>query len=137
MTHMPFPKQGPSNENRPTIDTLNTNRERNTPWEPLRASDPPQPMFTLNFHDGRVISFSYADLRETVLRDAGHLKLLVFGFEKQLIVIEGRHLTGLQQLFTEHRVKSIEENGPRSFECPEQAAAIDKISIEILTGGGF
>jgi len=73
-------------------------------------------------------------LRETRLLSAGYLQLLVYGMEKYLITIEGRHLNELATLIGMCRIRSLEELGQRTFIRPETCPAIDKISIEELTG---
>ena len=91
-------------------------------------------MFQVQFHDGRVNSYAYCDLRETRLRDAGYLQLCLLGMEKYHINITGRNLSELAKLIGAGKIKSFMELGPRTFERPEEIPAIDKITVETLTG---
>jgi hypothetical protein len=132
MKHMPFP----SNENlRPIYGEQASGEE--PPWQRSHPHDGPPIMFQMQFHDGRIVSYAYSDLRETRLRDAGHLQLCVYGMEKYHITIEGRHLTELASLIGMGRIKSVIEMGPRTYERPEAGPSIDKITIESLTGPAF
>lgn len=132
MAHLPFP----SNENTyPT--SLTTVQEDKVPWTRTKANEPPPVMFRLSFHDGRVVSYAYSDLRETRLLHAGHLTLCLFGMEKYHIVIQGRRLSDLAELLSAGKIKLLEELGPRTFDRPETAPSIDKITVEALTGPSF
>lgn len=131
MTHMPFP----SNENpRPQ---LAVEKSLDAPWKRAAPTEPPPMMFQVRFHDGRVTSYAYADLRETRLRDAGHLQLCLFGMEKYHLTIEGRNLTELNALIGAGKIKSLDELGPRTFDRPESAPSIDSITVEALTGPSY
>lgn len=131
MKHMPFP----SNQN--AMPNLAEERSLETPWKRAAPSEPPPMMFQVRFCDGRVISYAYADLRETRLRDAGHLQLCLLGMEKYHLTIEGRNLTELGSLIGAGKIKSLEELGPRTFDRPETAPSIDTITVETLTGPTF
>jgi hypothetical protein len=129
MTRLPFP----SNENeRPSTndDVLPTD----PPWKRMQSNESPPVMFQVCFCNGSVNSYAYSDLRETRLRDAGYLQLCIYGMEKYRLTIEGRNLTELANLIGMGRIKSFVELGPRTFERAESAPAIDKITIETLTG---
>jgi hypothetical protein len=129
MGSLPFP----SNEN-PFPTSLTAVREDKVPWTRVKANEPPPVMFRLCFCDGRVVSYAYSDLRETRLLHAGHLTLCLLGMEKYHVVIQGRRLSDLADLFSAGKVKSIVELGPRTFDRSEAAPSIDKITIEALTG---
>lgn len=107
------------------------------PWLGTKHGEPPPMMLQVKFHDGSILSYAYSDLRETRLRDAGHLVLCIFGMEKYLVTIEGRHLSHLAQLIGIGKIKTLIELGPRTFDRPEEAASIDKITVETLTGPAF
>lgn len=129
MARLPFPV---SDTPKPTpavaVDPLDV------PWKRAAPTEPPPMMFQVRFRDGRVISYAYADLRETRLRDAGHLQLCILGMEKIHVSIAGRNLTELANLIGMGRLKSLEELGPRTFDRPESAPSIDTITIDVLTG---
>lgn len=131
MTHMPFP----SNQN--ALPKLTEPRSLDAPWKRAAPTEPPPLMFQVRFHDGRVTSYAYADLRETRLRDAGCLQLCLLGMEKYHLTIEGRHLTELNTLIGAGKIKSLDELGPRTFDRPESAPSIDSITVETLTGPSF
>lgn len=131
MTHMPFP----SNQN--ALPSMANNEKLEAPWKRAAPTEPPPLMFQVRFCDGRVISYAYADLRETRLRDAGHLQLCLFGMEKYHLTIEGRNLTELNALIGAGKIKSLDELGPRTFDRPESAPSIDSIRVEALTGPSF
>lgn len=131
MGHMPFPS--PSNEN----SRAEVKLAAKVPWTKIKPGEPPPMMFQVLFHDGRVVSFAYSDLRETRMRDAGYLTLCIFGMEKYHITIEGRNLRELAEAIGSGRIKSMEELGPRTFERAEDEAAIDSIMIEAMTGPSF
>lgn len=129
MGHLPFP----SNENLQPAAPPPQVRAK-TPWDRVSPSEPPPIMFQVQFYDGRIQSYAYCDLRETRLRDAGYLQLGLLGMEKYHINIEGRNLSELAKLIGLGKIKSFTELGPRTFERPEASPAIDKITIETLTG---
>lgn len=131
MKHMPFP----SNPNAQA--GLSEQRSLDAPWKRAAPTEPPPMMFQVRFCDGRVVSYAYADLRETRLRDAGCLQLCLLGMEKYLVSIEGRHLTELNALIGAGKIKSFDELGPRTFDRPESAPSIDTITVETLTGPSF
>jgi len=133
MPHLPFP----SNEN--ALDSAKQALAESTsnskpPWKQIKPNEQPPNMFQVHRNNGNIISYSYCDLRETRLLSAGYLQLLVYGMEKYLITIEGRHLNELATLIGMCRIRSLEELGQRTFVRPETCPAIDKISIEELTG---
>jgi hypothetical protein len=128
--HLPFP----SNENRGSLPELTDRYDKSLPWVRTGPTEPPPMMFQVEFLDGYVRSYSYADLRETRLRDAGHLQLCILGMEKYHLNIEGRNLLELAKLIGLGRIKSLTELGPRTFDRPEAAPSIDTITIETLTG---
>ncbi|WP_231993837.1 hypothetical protein [Pseudobythopirellula maris] len=128
---MPFP----SNQN--AIAGLAEQRPLDAPWKRAAPTEPPPMMFQVRFRDGRVVSYAYADLRETRLRDAGHLQLCLLGMEKYCLTIEGRNLSELDALIGAGKIRSLEELGPRTFDRPEAAPSIDKITVETLTGPSF
>lgn len=68
------------------------------------------------------------------LDGAGFIQLSIFGMEKFRVTIEGRNLDELYGLLMLNRVKSMNELGERTFDRPEIELAINKISIEVLTG---
>jgi hypothetical protein len=131
MKHLPFPAdQDP-------LPRLDNQASLEAPWKRAGPTEAPPMMFQVRFRDGRVISYAYADLRETRLRDAGHLQLCLLGMEKYHLTIEGRHLTELNTLIGAGKIKSLHELGPRNFDRPESAASIDSITVETLTGPGY
>lgn len=129
MTKLPFP----SNENAQALPRLAAEGSHEAPWKRAAPTEPPPMMFQVRFCDGRVISYAYADLRETRLRDAGHLQLGILGMEKYHVTIEGRNLTELAALIGMGKIKTLEELGPRTFDRPESAPSIDSITVEMLT----
>lgn len=129
MPHLPFP----SNENHFNSPDVQTDpASAKPPWQYCKASEPPPIMFKVEKHNGHILSYAYCDLRETRLLNAGFLQLGIFGMEKYLITIEGRHLKELADLMGMGRIKSFAELGPRNFHRPEEDASIDKITIETL-----
>lgn len=134
MKSMPFPS--PSNENRNLPPALRLRASENNPWECTQASEPPPAFLAVKLNDGSVLRYAYHTLLETRLRDAGHLTLCIFGYEKVELVIEGRNLTELGKLLGEGKIKSLVELGPRSFARDEELPAIDKITVEEVTGPG-
>lgn len=133
MAHLPFP----SNENAQAVPSLLGQEGLNAPWKRSSPTEPPPMMFQVHFCDGRVISYSYADLRETRMRDAGYLQLCILGMEKYHLTIEGRNLTELANLLGMGKIKSLEELGPRTFDRPETAPTINSIRIDTLTGPAY
>lgn len=132
MGRLPFP----SNENTRPARTATPDTAK-PPWKRVSPTEPPPFMFQVQFYDGRMISFAYCDLRELRLRDAGHLQLCLLGMEKIHIDIIGRNLTDLAELIAAGKIKSFAELGPRTFERAEENAAIDRITIEHLTGPAY
>lgn len=132
MSRIPFP----SNENS-LAHGLQSGQPVKEAWKRTNPGEPPPMMFQIQFANGRVISYAYSDLRETRMRDAGCLTLCVFGMEKYHITVEGRHLTELATLIGLGRIKSFVEMGPRTFDHPEESPAIDKITVETLTGPAY
>lgn len=128
MTHLPFP----TNENTQHHPAARDTHE--APWKRASPTEPPPLMFQVQLRDGRVVSYAYADLRETRLRDAGHLQLCILGMEKYHVTVEGRNLTELANLIVSGKLKRLEELGPRTFDRPESAPSIDTVTIETLTG---
>ncbi len=129
MPRLPFP----SNEGPHPVRGLTAERA-SVPWKRAGPTEPPPMMFQVRFLDGRVISYAYADLRETRLRDAGYLQLCILGMEKIHVSLAGRNLTELATLIGMGKIKSLEELGPRTFDRPETAPTIDTITIDVLTG---
>lgn len=129
MKRMPFPTSSES-----LLPQSMANDKAKLPWKRAGANDPPLIMFQIERANGNVVSYSYCDLRETRLLNNGYLQLLVFGFEKYCITIEGRQLAELASLIGMAKIKSMLELGPRTFDLPESSPAIDKITIEELTG---
>ncbi len=132
MTHMPFPK----NES-PTPSKSIANDALKLPWKRAAHTDPPLIMFQVEFYNGQVISYAYADLREIRMRDAGYLELCIYGMEKYHILITGRHLKELANWIGMGKIKSLVEIGQRTFDQPESCPSIDKIIVETLTGPTF
>ncbi|WP_146575303.1 hypothetical protein [Botrimarina hoheduenensis] len=91
-------------------------------------------MFQVRFCDGRSISYSYCDLREIRVRDAGHVQLCLLGMEKTHVSVTGRNLSELAELISSGKIKSFSELGPRTFDRPESSPSIDKVTVETLTG---
>lgn len=133
MTNLPFP----SNENSQSMPSLTEEGAPTAPWKRSSPTEPPPMMFQVRFCDGRVISYSYADLRETRMRDAGYLQLCILGMEKYHLTIEGRNLTELANLLGMGKIKSFEELGPRTFDRPEAAPTINTIRVDTLTGPAY
>lgn len=130
MNHMPFP----SNENVAAPRSIQSTVNAKAPWKKAGPGEPPSLMLQFVFEDGRVKSYACSDIREMQKRDAGHIQLSIYGMEKYRITIEGRHLSELFDLLQMGRVKSMTEFGPRTFDHPEESPAIDRITIESLTG---
>lgn len=130
MKRMPFPSNSESALRNKSL----ANDSVQLPWKRTSPSDPPLIMFQIERSNGNVISYAYCDLRETRLLSPGYLQLLVFGMEKYQITIEGRHLTELASLIGMNKIKEMSETGARTFEYPESSPAIDRITIEELTG---
>lgn len=135
MNHMPFPSS-PSNENSFASNSMLQGSSK-APWKRAKSTDPAPLMFQVHFCDGRLVSYSYCDLREIRLLHAGHLQLCLLGMEKLYITLEGRHLTELADLMGTGLIKSFAELGPRNFERSESSPSIDKITVEELTGGSY
>ena len=104
------------------------------PWELVKATEPVPNMFRLHRANGNVFSYAYCDLREMRLLSAGYLQLFIYGMEKYVITIQGRHLKEFAKLLGMCRVKSFEELGKRTHALPETAPSIDLVTIEELTG---
>lgn len=130
MDRMPFPSKSESALRNKSL----ANDTAKLPWTRVNSSEPPLIMFQLQRNNGNLISYAYCDLRETRLLSPGYLQLLLLGMEKYLITIEGRHLTELANLIGMNKVKLLVETGPQSFEIPETSPAIERITIEELTG---
>lgn len=130
MARLPFP----SNQNLHAMAASNNGARQATPWKKLNAGEPPPMTLQLIFGDGHVISYAWSDIREMHKRDQGHLMIYVYGMEKYRITVEGRHLNDLFDLLQNARVRSLTEMGPRTFDHPEEAPSIEKISVESLTG---
>lgn len=134
MTHMPF-RNSASNENRIGDQQLTDgSSDCDPPWELIKPSEPTPIMFQLQRANGNIFSYAYCDLREMRLLSAGYLQLFIYGMEKYLISIQGRHLTEFAKLMGMCRVKSFEELGKRTYGLPETSPSIDLVTIEELTG---
>jgi hypothetical protein len=129
MKRMPFPSRPEAMSAKSSA-----NDSAQLPWKRCHANDPLPLMFQIQRANGNLVSYAYCDLRETRLLNNGYLQLLVFGFEKYCITIEGRQLAELASLIGMARIKSMVELGPRNFDLPESSPAIDRITIEELTG---
>ena len=103
-----------------------------TPWATLQEGAMPPLMFQLRFHDGRMSSFAYSDLREIHCPDAGRIELLLVGIAKLVITIEGRLLRDLAKWFSGAMVRWVQEGDPRDVDRPESAPEIVKITVEEL-----
>lgn len=132
MSKLPFP--APPSNDRGSFTPSIVRNQAETPWTRCKKTDPQPQMFRIKFADGRVLSWAYSDLRETRMLHAGYLTLCIMGMEKYHIVLEGRNLTELAELFYDMRVTFIEELGPRTFDRPEDAPAINKVTVDTLTG---
>lgn len=130
MNHLPFP----SNKNVKPMPRFTDKQSLEMPWKRSSPTEPPPMMFQVQFRNGNIISYAYADLRETRLRDAGYLQLCILGMEKYHLTIEGRNLVELANLLGIGKIKSLEELGTGRFDRPESAPSIDSIKIETLTG---
>lgn len=130
---LPFP----TNDRRPAMRVASSNDQKGAPWEVVQNKEPLPNFFRLRLHDGRQLSFAYADLREIRLIHAGHLVLCLYGMEKYHIVLEGRRLEVLASQIELNRVKSFTEDGPRAFERDETQPAIDTVRVETLTGPSY
>lgn len=102
------------------------------PWELVPQGQLPPLMFQLRFHDGSKNSFAYSDLREVYCRDAGYLTLTVCGAANYRIVIEGRRLSGLADLFGAAMVRWVQEGDPRCDPRPESSPEILSITPELI-----
>ena len=129
MKTMPFPSTTDS-----ILPKSLANDSAKLPWTRINMSDPPLIMFQIQFANGNIVSYAYCDLRETRLLNAGYLQLGVYGMEKYLITIEGRHLTELASLIGMAKIKTLTETGQRTFDQPESSPSIDKVTVEALTG---
>lgn len=130
MKSMPFPSDSESHTKRRTL----ANDSIEPPWKRSGPTELPLMFFQIARLNGQVVSYAYCDLRELRLLSPGLLQLCIFGMEKYLITISGRHLTELANSLSLGKVKSILEVGPGSFEMREASPSIDKITIEELTG---
>lgn len=127
--NMPFPTSSES-----VLPSVLANDSGKLPWKRTSHSDGPLIMFQIERANGNILSYAYCDLREIRLLNKGYLQLMIFGMEKMCITLEGRHLGELAELMGSARVKTMTEYGPRTFHEPETSPAIDKITIEELTG---
>ncbi len=133
MQSMPFP----SNAQDASLPSMRDVSPRPTqPWQWAAPSEDPPIMFKFEMSGGTEVSYCYSDLRETRLINPGYLQLCIYGFEKYLITIEGRKLEELASLLSKGRIKSIRELGERTFDRPESEPAIDRVSVDQLTGTG-
>jgi len=103
------------------------------PWRKASPHDPPLMMFQVRFKDGRMISYSYSDLREIRRFDAGHLVIGIYGFEKYEITVKGRNLDEFYTLLAIGKIQYVEELGPHNFDRPENIPSIDSIHVENVT----
>lgn len=134
MNRLPFSSSA-SNENHLAEQVVITESPTpEPPWELAKAAEHSLNMFHIQRANGNIFSYSYCDLRETRLLSAGYLQLFIFGMEKYLITIQGRHLAEFATLLGMCRVKSFEELGKRTHDRPESSPSIDSITIEELTG---
>lgn len=115
----------------PRQEALAQDNDR-SPWEIVPQGTMPPMMFQLRFNDGSKNSFAYSDLREVFCRDAGLITLTVQAVEKYRIVLEGRHLSSLADLFGLGTVRCLQESDSRSDPKPESAAEITKITVELI-----
>ncbi|TWT41392.1 hypothetical protein Pla111_31060 [Botrimarina hoheduenensis] len=129
MSSLPFP----SNENA-RLAAAADNKAAKPPWSRVKSTEPLPMMFQVRFCDGRSISYSYCDLREIRVRDAGHVQLCLLGMEKTHVSVTGRNLSELAELISSGKIKSFSELGPRTFDRPESSPSIDKVTVETLTG---
>ena len=129
MKSMPFPKQS-----EPIIAKSSANDSVKLPWTRANHHEQLPLMLQIERSNGNVLRYAYCDIREIRLLNSGYLQLLIFGMEKYCITIEGRHLDELADQLGNAKIKSMVEYGPRTFHEPETSPAIDKITIEELTG---
>jgi len=108
-------------------------KDDDKPWKSVRGNEGPLIMLSFQLVNGSEISYAYSDLRETRLVDAGTLHLCLWGFEKYVITITGRHLKELADEIGRGRVKTIREMGLRTFDHPEKLPAVEKIQITEVT----
>lgn len=135
MARIPFPSNDRTNSVK-SISQQNQSQQ-DSPWLGTKHGEPQPMMLQVQFHDGSILSYAYSDLRETRLRDAGHLVLCIFGMEKYHVTIEGRHLNEVAKLIGMGKIKKLIELGPRTFDRPEESTSIDKITVDTLTGPAF
>lgn len=102
------------------------------PWGIVASGGMPPLMFQLRFHDGRMMSFAYSDLREIHCRDAGRVELYLQAMAKIVIIIEGRHLRDLAKWLGNAGVLWVQEGDPRDTQTPETAPEVVSIRIEQL-----
>jgi hypothetical protein len=106
------------------------------PWTKASPGELPPMMFRIEFIDGRVTSYAYSDLRETRMRDRGMLQLFIFGMEKYVVTIRGRHLDELAKLIGLGRIRSLSVADPRRTDQRDENPSITEVVIESLTGPG-
>lgn len=102
------------------------------PWQAIQSGEMPPLMLQLRFQTGETISYSYHDLREIRVRDAGSLQLGIAGLSRLRVTIEGRHLRELADLIGGGLIRSVQEMDERVDDFPEQSPCITSIAIETI-----
>ncbi len=87
-------------------------------------------MLQLRLANGEMLSYSYSDIRQIRVRDAGYVQLFVAGFTQTVITLEGRLLTGLADDIGSGMIRWIEEAEERDIDKPEASPSIISILIE-------
>ena len=103
------------------------------PWQSISSGEMPPLMLQFRLRSGETISYSYHDIREIRVRDAGRVQLGLIGMFKLQVTIEGRHLRELGELIASGLVRWMQETDERSDEAPETSPCITSIAIERIS----
>jgi len=100
------------------------------PWHRINGHEMPPMMLQLRLANGEMLSYSYSDIRQIRVRDAGYVQLFVTGFTQTVITLEGRLLTGLADDIGSGMIRWIQEAEERDIDMPETSPSIVSILIE-------
>lgn len=104
--------------------------ESPTPWQRIQGNQMPPMMLQLRLANGEAMAYSYSDIRQIRVRDAGFIQLFVAGFTRVVITLEGRLLQDLAQGIGSGMIQWVQEADDRDVDCPESDPAIVGISID-------
>ena len=105
--------------------------QEHVPWHRIQAHEMPPMMLQLRMANGEILSYSYSDIRQIRMRDAGYVQLFVAGFTRVIVTLEGRLLQSLANDIGGGMIHWIQEADERDMDIPENRPSIVSIQIEL------